>query len=238
MTQVGPHRQGTRTRREGRIHGDATLTSAPAGRPTVDVPLTAAVLDQSHIGVAVCDADGRLVELNGALACMLGTPYLPIHIAEWSTRYHLYDECGARPLAPDEAPLARALRGERVTDAIVVTRAPGRELRFLRCNASPIAHADGTPAGAVVFVVDATARIEERHRLDALRDRLVTTVNHELRTPAASLRGHVELLAELREALPAEAAWSVEVLSRNLERMQDVLDRISELADRATAAQD
>lgn len=212
--------------------------TAGAGRPAVDVPLTAAVLDQSHVGVAVCDAEGMLVELNGALAGMLDTPYQPAPSGEWPDCFHLLAEDGRRPLRPEEAPLARALGGERVTDAIIATRPPGGGVRYLRCNASPITHPDGTPAGAVVFVVDATARIEERRRVDALRDRLVTTVNHELRTPAAALRGHVELLGDLRDALPEEAAWSVEVLGRNLERMQDVLDRISELADRATAVQD
>ncbi|MGN6252834.1 MAG: PAS domain-containing protein [Marmoricola sp.] len=211
------------------------MAARPHRPSTIDRALTAAVLDQPEIGVAVCDAEGRLLEHNDALTAMMGQPFQPSGPEEWSSSFHLHAEDGRRPLAPEEAPLARALRGEQVVDEIIATRSPGGPVHYLRCNGTRIHGPDGSLAGAVLFLVDATATVQQRQALDALRERLVDTVNHELRTPASALRGHVELLEELREELPEDARWSVDALSRNLARMQNVLDRISELADRAAA---
>lgn len=200
-------------------------------RDAVTVPLTSAVLAQREIGVAVCDPSGLLLEQNGALRDMLGVGYDALRSEQWPSRYHLYTEDGSRPLEPEETPLARALQGEAVVDAVISVLRPDSAPRYLRCSGTRIHHPDGEIAGAVCFVVDATAPIRLRHELDALRERLIDTVNHELRTPAAALVGHVELLRDLCEELPPPAAWSVEALSRNLARMQAILDRISDMAD-------
>lgn len=202
---------------------------------SVHAPLAGAVLAQHVLGVGVCDAQGLLMEQNDALRELLGTPHQAVRSSQWAEHFHMYTEDGTRRLGPGETPLGRALRGERVADEVIAVLKPGEPSRYVRCNGSQIFHPDGELAGAVVFVVDATESAEQRHRLDALRDRLIDTVNHELRTPATALIAHVELLEELRDQLPPDAAWSVEALSRNLARMQAVLDEISETAAAVTA---
>lgn len=200
----------------------------------MDSALRSALLAQHDIGVAVCDGDGVLVEYNTALAAIIRLPYERTHLEEWAAHYHLYDLGGERLLEPGDVPLARALRGEPVRDQVVATRAPGSTTRWVRCNGSQLLDAQGRVAGAVVFTVDVTAAFLERRELDGLRDRLIDTVNHELRTPAAALVGHVELLHDMRDRLPADAAWSVDALTRNLERLEQTLDCLSQLADAAT----
>ncbi|HEY6933038.1 MAG TPA: histidine kinase dimerization/phospho-acceptor domain-containing protein [Marmoricola sp.] len=58
------------------------------------------------------------------------------------------------------------------------------------------------------------------------------TVNHELRTPVAVVKGHVELLQESRDCLPPTAQWSLEAITRGVQRLETVLASIRELADR------
>lgn len=207
---------------------------ARTGRDIV-VPLTTAVLAQPVVGVGVCDADGLLVEQNPALTELLGTPDRAVGSSYLAAHFHLHTEDGSRLLEPHETPLRRALRGETVRDEVVAVRKPGQPRRYIRCNGTQIHHRDGTLAGAVVFVVDVTAGVQQRHEIDALRDRLIDTVNHELRTPAAGLVGHIELLDDLSGHLPAHARWSVEALVRNLARMQSALDQISDMVHAATA---
>jgi signal transduction histidine kinase len=198
-----------------------------------DSALRVALLNQSDLGVALCGTDGVLAELNPVLESMLGAPYMPSRAETWSRCYHLCDVDG-EPLAPAGDPLARAARGEHVVDEVISARPPGADLRYLRCNATHLRHADGTMAGAVVFVTDATREISQRRELDALRERLVETVNHELRTPIAVVKGHVELLQDTHDDLTPAGQWSVRGIVTGLARLEAVLDSIQDLAERST----
>lgn len=208
----------------------ALARTAQAERLSMDAALRRALLAQSELGVALCGADGVLTAANPALESMLGVPYVRSGPTAWSRCFHLCDEDGG-PLPPGGDPLARAVRGERVIDEVVSARPPDGTVRFLRCNASRLHHADGTVAGAVVFVADATAEISQRRGLDVLREQLVETVNHELRTPVAIIKGHVELLQVDHAACSATAHWSLDAIARGLERLEEVLNSIRDLAD-------
>lgn len=197
-------------------------------------PLREALLNQCEVGVALCDADGALAAINRRLEALLGSNYHPSRPEDWSAAFHLYDDSGEYLLPPCEDPLARAVRGEAVVDQVVAVRPPGEAIRFLRCNATRIHHSDGEVAGAVVFVADATQEITQRRALDTLREQLVETVNHELRTPVAVVKGHAELLEELRADLPPRAHWSLDAITRGLTRLEAVLDSIRQLADQTT----
>lgn len=209
------------------------MTSLPLGRARVDEALWAALISQQEVGVAVCDADGILAELNPLLEEMLGEPYQRTKPEEWTCLYHLYDE-NDRPLAPDDTPLLQALRDEPVIDRVISSRPPDGSVRYLRCNAARLHDRRGRSAGAVVFVADVTASVKESQRLDALREQIVETVNHELRTPAAVIKGHLELLGEVDVDLPPAARFHLEPLQRAAARLEEVLNTIRELTDRTT----
>jgi PAS domain S-box-containing protein len=156
---------------------------------------------QAHLGIGVCGPDGVLTMLNPALQDTLGAAYSPIPELRWASSYHLHDEDG-RPLPAGRDPLALALHGDEVIDHVVSVRRPGGSVRWMRCNGLQLHDDSARLIGAAVFVVDVTARVLERRRLDALRDKLVETVNHEVRTPLATMAGHLELLDERDGTLP------------------------------------
>ncbi len=72
-------------------------------------------------------------------------------------------------------------------------------------------------------------RLNERERIERLKNEFVSTVSHELRTPLTSIAGMLELLdAEVVGALPAEAKEMVNVAYNNSLRLirliNDILD--------------
>lgn len=64
---------------------------------------------------------------------------------------------------------------------------------------------------------------------------LVDVMNHQLRTPLASLVGHIELLQELDLDLSEEAWHSFEVIVGAASRLAHVADTVSRIADRQAA---
>lgn len=203
-----------------RFHPPSDLESA----------LLDALMHQPRMGVAVCDNDGVLLIMNAAMQDALSVGYSPTSAPSWAGHYHLHDEQG-RPLPSGADPLARALRGEHLTDHIVSVRRLDGPVRWLSCSAFPLQDPSAKELGAAVFVLDVTTRVAEQHRLNHLRDRLVGMVNHEVRTPLAVIAGHVELLEPAAAALPEPAQWSLGAIARGVHRLREVVATISDLAD-------
>ena len=198
----------------------------------MDAALLDALLQQPHMAVGVCDAHGVLQMMSPAMERLLGLAYRPSSRPVWERSYHLYDEQG-RCLPRHATPLARTVRGEQVTDQVVSVRRPGMPVRWGLANGFQLRGDGGEPIGAAVFVLDITARAEEIRRLDDLRDQLVDTVNHEVRTPVAKIQGHIELLEDSAESLPESARWSVAAIHRATDRLVEVAATISHLAEQS-----
>jgi len=211
------------------------VRSGDARVALVERALFDALMDQQHVAVGVCDSDGVLTMTSRGMEEVLGEPFRPTEHATWTRCYHLHDRDG-QPLAPGTDPLARALRGEDVTGQVVCVHRPGRSVRWLLCNALQLLDDSSSVIGAAVFGLDVTARVAEQRRLDDLRDRLVETVNHEVRTPLATIAGQLELLEELVPPLPEPARWSLGAIRRATDRLGEVVDTISELADASQTA--
>lgn len=192
------------------------------------------LLSQPHMAVAVCDSKGTLTMLSPAMERLLEAAYSPISEPEWARTFCLQDEFG-QPLGAGEDPLARVFRGEEVANEVFSVK-PSHSSRRKWGLASGIILTDERQEkmGAAVFVLDITERREEQERLDELRDRLVETINHEVRTPLATISGHVEVMEERGvESLPDWAQWSIDAISRSAVRLSEVVARISELADQS-----
>jgi PAS domain S-box-containing protein len=119
-------------------------------------------------GVAVYDAQGRVVRENAAQHRLLGLDaappgYVYMPLDERMALFAARDERG-RLLATDEGPLPRALRGEVVTGAetmdITSHTLDGHEMD-LTISAAPLRDRDGRIVGAVAIYRDQT----ERNRL-------------------------------------------------------------------------
>jgi signal transduction histidine kinase len=225
-------RRAAAAKRPARVAGPAVGASAQNG-PEIESALFAALLNQVHLGVGVCGRDGVMTMLNPALQEMLGAASDAETQSTWLRRFHLHDEQG-RPLGRGQDPLARALRGESVTAQVVTVRRPDQPVRYLRCSAFQLRGSKSEMLAAVVLAVDVTDEMAEQHQLDELRDKLVTAVNHEVRTPLAVISGHMELITE-QGSLPESLAWSIGAIDRATAHLGDVVDTISEIADQSIA---
>lgn len=200
--------------------------------PEMEQALVEALLEQQHhVGIGVCDREGVLTAMSPVLKASLGAAYSPTHESSWVSSYHLHDEHG-EPLPSGQDPLALALHGAPVTNQDVSVRRPGGSVRWLLCSGLQL-HNKHELLGAAVLVIDVTDRAEQRRRLDQLRDRLVETVSHEVRTPLATIRGHLELLENVGSPFPRPVQWSLGAIRRASVRLEEVVVTISDLADQS-----
>jgi signal transduction histidine kinase len=192
-----------------------------------------ALLNQHHMAVGVCDARGVLTVMSPAMERLLGVGYTATACDQWSARYHLHGEDG-EPLPAGEDPLARALRGETVTDQVVSIQRPDEPVRWGLATGVTLTDPGRGTVGAAVFLLDITGRVVEEQRLDQLRDRLVETVNHEVRTPLAVIQGHAELIEDEGTAGFSERQRaSFEAIGRASARLGEVVATISDLAEQS-----
>lgn len=116
-------------------------------------------------------------------------------------------------------------------DALISSRTPSGSLIHLRCNASPLLDRDGQVSGAIVLVQDVTAEQAALTRQGDLRDRLLETVNHHLRTPVTNLLGYAEILEEEKQQLPAQCRRAVDAVLRASHELSSLLATVSDLVD-------
>jgi diguanylate cyclase (GGDEF)-like protein/PAS domain S-box-containing protein len=123
------------------------------------------LLAQLSDRVYACDADGRLLHFgDDAPAIDPG-----LHPLEWAGALGMMHGDGT-PMGPHEAPLLRALRGERIDGVeMLVDRPEGRVA--LLCSGGPVKAADGRLLGAVVTATDLTGRRETEELLRASEER-------------------------------------------------------------------
>ena len=176
-------------------------------------------LDHTGLGVLTADAHGRITLVSPALRELFGAPPGDLHLEIADPRPGLGPvHVDGSPMAPEQTPLGRAMRGEFVKDVVLGAHDASGRLVWIECNAIPLFEADGTPAGGAVLMHDVTARQAAAVVREELRDRLVHAVNHEFRTPLAALLGNLEVVrdhhdvsAGLAEALTGmeRAAWQL-----------------------------
>jgi diguanylate cyclase (GGDEF)-like protein/PAS domain S-box-containing protein len=131
-----------------------------------------AVLDSIDVGVVVCDAVGNLSLFNRVACTIAGRELKTIVPAEWSQYYGMYHVDGRTPLAMDEVPLVRALKGETVRDETIIITQDNGTRHTLLVSGRPLRSASGRPLGAVVAVKDVTEDNASRARLEVNERRL------------------------------------------------------------------
>jgi PAS domain S-box-containing protein len=121
--------------------------------------LLQSVLDSIGDGVAVTDARGQSLLMNPAgrqiARSPVGAENFPV--GDWSRLFRLFLPDQITPYPSELLPLARAMRGERVTSAELFMRPEGaREGVWLNVTARPIIDDTGTIHGAVAVFRDVT----------------------------------------------------------------------------------
>jgi signal transduction histidine kinase/ActR/RegA family two-component response regulator len=203
------------------LDGGALEAVAGVRGPALDgAPLAgelAAILEATPSALRVFDARGVLTRLNASAAAEHAGGPRPTTARELALRD---GACRAldggatagEPLAPEQHPVARAMRGEtvRAVPLLVQRGAPG-ERRVVESTATPVRDASGRLAGAVLVDRDIT----ERARL------------------ARELGEHIQRTARLNERVSAEAEQlerMVEQRSRELLELQEARARERRLA--------
>jgi len=101
----------------------------------------------------------------------------------------------------------------------------GRD-HFYVLRPSPFRDRNGTHAGHILVLQDVTYLRDQ----EARREQLMATLSHELRTPLASQRMAVELLERATAPRDGRAAELVTAVKRDVERLEDVAQRLLEVS--------
>ncbi|GIZ53927.1 hybrid sensor histidine kinase/response regulator [Noviherbaspirillum aridicola] len=195
-----------------------------------------AVLDAAPVGIGVADAGGAILLVNQEYRRIWGEalpwPERIDDYGKWPGWWADPPERRGRALQPQEWPLARALTGEEAPRDVIeiATFDPAAGRRTVFISAAPIRSGDGSIEGAVVAVLDITARVRAEEALkDANRrkDEFLAMLAHELRNPLAPISAAADLLSLGR--LDAEGVQRTSaVISRQVQHMtglvEDLLD--------------
>ncbi|MET0983528.1 MAG: ATP-binding protein [Telluria sp.] len=176
---------------------DAAL-QAEAGRARLK-----AVLEAAPVGITVVASNGEVLELNAAHDALWGREGLPkqppVDFSEWRGWWADGSDRHGQPVAPDEWPLAQALRGTTQAHQLIEieTFDEPRQRRVVLLSAAPIRDRDGEVLAAVVVLLDMSERLKAEEALreaDRRKDEFLAMLAHELRNPLAPIMVAAELL--------------------------------------------
>lgn len=178
------------------------------------------VLDTVRSGVVLYDGQGRLVlanrtaeELSQAMGFSLDQPPYAgdaVLAADRST-----------PVPPHDQLIPRALRGDRISNAVEWVGPPAMQ-RAIIADADSVRRADGTLLGTLIAAYDVTDMADAAQ----IRHDFLRTVSHELRTPLTSVTGYLDLLTEHVGASDPAAARYLSMIERNVLVLRDRMNEL------------
>ena len=141
-----------------------------------------AIVENLDSAVIACDAGGRISLMNRSARALLQLPDAPWLPPEGADGRLVFLGDGRSPVATDQLPLHRALRGEIVRDAEMVVGPAGGGQRVVLVNGRRFLDADGSLLGAVSYLTDVTDRRKAEAALirQALQDPLTDLANRAL----------------------------------------------------------
>jgi len=181
-----------------------------------------AVIESIEDGLVVLDHDGVVQHVNEVACAILGfteREALGQRFERLGTdhpHYHRLRTAVADFLAHPEH------EHEPVELALYIR---GRD-HYYTLRPTPLRARDGTHAGFILVLQDVTYLRDQ----EARREQLMATLSHELRTPLTSLRMAVDLLGRARPALDGERAGLVEATREDVERLEDVAQRLLDVS--------
>ena len=179
------------------------------------------LLDVLPVAVIVYAADGTVLLANQARKDFAGPDVNSLDAAIARTAPQRED---GEPIARDDLPALRALRGETVTSERLRLHAADGHSEVLLVNASPLRDRNGAITAAVVVFHDITDLSE----LERGRRELFAMANHDLRTPLTVILGFVQLAKKMLTREPERAGRTLDDIERQTRRMirlvEDLLD--------------
>jgi len=151
------------------------------------------MLDQSLVGIGICNADGRYLFVNAALGRFAEIE--PMQQQQLADASRIWGAWGAdgHGVPLDEWPMARALRGETTAGREMYRDRADGSRDYLLVAAAPVRDTDGVLIGAVITVSDITERKRMEEQTRALNDALEQRVGDR----TAALERAQQLLVDL-----------------------------------------
>ena len=176
-------------------------------------------------GVVITDAHGRTLLANESLKRFaVGGDLARLTDADalWGKQVQSFS---GLPLASEELPVARALRGDSFTGYELVLSSAQGDRRYVSFSGGPISDARGEIVGAVMMVRD----VREPRELERLKNELLSLVSHELRTPLTTIKGYADMLRLQRARFSAQEQESfLGIIGQEADRLarmvRDILD--------------
>jgi PAS domain S-box-containing protein len=174
-----------------------------------------AIFDSISDGITVYDHAGCVQHHN-----LIGPQLYPREIRPGSSCGEIFHP--ESPAMPDDCPVERALRGERVETSHVSVR-DGHRTQYVDITATPIRDALGEKNRALVFFRDISKkRLQEMHLIQSEKMSsigvLATGIAHEINNPLTSVAGCAEaLLRRFRDEPELKADCRLEVFPHYLE---------------------
>ena len=201
-----------------RFIGSALAHALERQRLDAHLERAAAVLASAREGIVVEDADRQVLEVNPAFTRMTGRT-----LADLADRRLPHVLAGS---GSDEATVARMLADEedgRPYDVELLSYPAHGAPTWMQVRRDPVLDADGVLQGFMTLLTD----IDERKRVDRLKEEFVSTVSHELRTPLTAITGALSLLAADDPAAglaSPQAPRLVDMAQRNAQRLTRLID--------------
>jgi len=166
-------------------------------------------------GVLAVDMEERVIGHNRAARELLG---ISSEDAEHRTLHEVVRNIDLQRF------VARVLSTRESAEEEIVLRDGGE--KYIQVHGTVLRDARGNSIGALVVLNDVT----RLHRLEAVRRDFVANVSHELKTPVTSIKGFVETLLEGAMNEPESARRFLEVISRQADRLQAIIEDLLTLS--------
>jgi PAS domain S-box-containing protein len=138
--------------------------------------LLATVIAELPLALLACDVTGRVTHYNRAAVELFGIPTedaTALPRSAYPVTSHVYQLDGTTPVPPEDRPLARALRGDTVSDAEFIVVTPTGAVRTALSSARRLVGPAGQALGAVAVVQDITERRLAEQELEHVHKQLL-----------------------------------------------------------------
>jgi PAS domain S-box-containing protein len=138
--------------------------------------LLATVIAELPLALLACDVSGRVTHYNRAAVELFGIPAedtAALPRDAYPITSHVYRLDGTTPVPPEDRPLARALRGDNVSDAEFVVVTPTGAVRTALSSARRLLGPAEQALGAVAVVQDITERRLAEQELEQVHKQLL-----------------------------------------------------------------
>lgn len=180
------------------------------------------ILSAMNEGIVLVDLEGNVSLMNRAARETMGEgPFTLQRVLELSRSRSVVT---GESMTLENAPLARALRGERPEPELLTAPAPGVDgvEHIFSVSAAPLLDADGHVRGALAVTLDVTSSLFS----EQLHQRMTSLFRHDLRTPLSVIRLATDAL--LRLQLTQEQQRFAKLIFEGVERCsqlnEDLLD--------------